>query len=73
MIVGARPVRCQWTARQLASVLLPLPPFIVATVIICLMADLPFRLICVTANHCGNATGFRTLILRMMSGYRDFL
>src|SRR5215475_11858845 len=44
MIVGARPVRCQCTARQLASVLLPLPPFIVATVIICLMADLPFPL-----------------------------
>lgn len=28
-------------------VLLPLPPFIVAIVIICLMADLPLRLICV--------------------------
>src|SRR3989304_3465036 len=47
IMVGRRPVRCQWTARQLASVLLPLPPFIVATVIICLMSHLPFRLISV--------------------------
>src|SRR5262249_30020430 len=32
--VGRRPRKCQCTARQLASVLLPLPPFIVATVMI---------------------------------------
>ena len=34
MMVGRRPLRCQWTARQLATVLLPLPPFMVATVMI---------------------------------------
>ena len=34
MMVGRQPSRCQWAARQLASVLLPLPPFIVATVMI---------------------------------------
>ena len=34
MMVGRRPQSCQYTARQLATVLLPLPPFIVATVII---------------------------------------
>jgi len=41
MMVGLRPRRCQWTARQLASVLLPLPPFIVATVIIGLVTCRP--------------------------------
>ena len=34
MMVGRRPSSCQWTARQLATVLLPLPPFMVATVMI---------------------------------------
>ena len=52
MIVEGRPQRCQWTARQLAKVLLPLPPFIVATVIICLISHLPFRLISVWRIAC---------------------
>ena len=34
MMVARRPWSCQWTARQLATVLLPLPPFMVATVMI---------------------------------------
>src|SRR5215210_3867198 len=34
MMVGRRPIKCQCTARQLASVLLPLPPFMVAIVMI---------------------------------------
>jgi hypothetical protein len=34
MMVDGRPHKCQCTARQLAKVLLPLPPFIVATVMI---------------------------------------
>jgi hypothetical protein len=34
MMAARRPLSCQWTARQLASVLLPLPPFMVATVMI---------------------------------------
>ena len=41
MIVGWRPSRCQCTARQLASVLLPLPPFMVATVMIVLILIRP--------------------------------
>src|SRR5262245_53133001 len=43
MTAGLRPVSCQWIARQLATVLLPLPPFIVATVMICLMVSLPLE------------------------------
>jgi hypothetical protein len=39
MMVQRRPWRCQWTARQLATVLLPLPPFMVATVMIELVTD----------------------------------
>jgi hypothetical protein len=34
MIAELRPLICQCAARQLASVLLPLPPFMVATVMI---------------------------------------
>src|SRR6476619_62555 len=40
MMVGWRPARCQCTARQLASVLFPLPSFMVATVMIELTAAL---------------------------------
>ena len=40
-MVEGRPHKCQCTARQLASVLLPLPPFMVATVMICLIGHLP--------------------------------
>src|SRR5262249_17278392 len=40
---------------------------------ICLMADLPFRLICVTANHCSDAIGFWTVILRMMPVCHEYL
>ena len=32
MMAARQPFSCQWTASQLASVLLPLPPFMVATV-----------------------------------------
>jgi hypothetical protein len=51
-------------------VLLPLPPFIVATVIICLMADLPFRSICVRRITSANAIGFLAVILRMVPNWR---
>src|SRR5262245_28612134 len=37
------------------------------------MADLPLRLICVTANHCSNAIGFWTVILRVMPVCHEFL
>lgn len=39
-------------------VLLPLPPFIVAIVIICLMVDLPLRLIAYGESLARNAIGF---------------
>jgi hypothetical protein len=54
-------------------VLLPLPPFIVATVIICLMADLPFRSICVRRITSANVTGFLAAILRMVPVWRGYL
>src|SRR5262245_32326397 len=37
----------------------------VATVIICLMADLPFRLVRVQRITCANATGFPAVVLQM--------
>jgi hypothetical protein len=54
-------------------VLLPLPPFIVATVIICLMADLPFRSICVRRITSADAIGFLAAILRMVPIWRGYL
>jgi len=54
-------------------VLLPLPPFIVATVIICLMADLPFRSICVRRITSANVIGFLAAILRMVPIWRGYL
>ncbi len=45
--VGCRPRKCQCTARQLATVLLPLPPFMVATVMIVLTTFPPPRKVCV--------------------------
>src|SRR5262249_7508868 len=51
MMVGWWPPRCQYTPRQLASVLFPLPPFMVATVMIELVTVRPPGIAMRRINH----------------------
>ena len=51
MMVQRQAWRCQWTTGQLATVLLPLPPFMVATVMIELVTDRLPRASAKATNH----------------------
>ena len=72
IMVGVRPCKCQCTARQLAIVLLPLPPFIVATVIICRIFDLPFRYSAYGESPAADASGFLVAVLELIVVWPEY-